>query len=112
MNLKYIKETISPSIKVISTILISSAIIWELGNLYAITNNIQLPSSLNPIFWFERFAVSAHLIEAVIAAFYAPSKQKKPIQYATYTFFVGTVGLLELFFEEGRRQEAEGRSLN
>ncbi|OUL25739.1 hypothetical protein BV372_27680 [Nostoc sp. T09] len=97
MNLNYIKEKISPIIKVISTVLIASAIGLELWNVYAVTNNIQVPSSLNPIFWIERFAVSCHLIEAVIAAFYAPSRKKMPIQYATYTFFVGTVGLLELF---------------
>jgi len=41
-----------------------------------------------------------HLVEAIIAAAYAPSRQKKPIVYATYTFFVGTVGLLELFDQE------------
>ncbi|MDZ7960358.1 MAG: hypothetical protein RMY34_21165 [Aulosira sp. DedQUE10] len=97
MNFKYIKEKILPVIKVISTVLIASAISLELWNIYAITNNIQVASNLNPIFWFERFAVSCHLIEAVIAGFYAPSRKKLPIQYATYTFFVGTVGLLELF---------------
>ncbi|MDZ8053170.1 MAG: hypothetical protein RMX68_013310 [Aulosira sp. ZfuVER01] len=97
MNLKDIKQKISPIIKVISTVLIASAIGLELLNIYAGANNIQVPSSLNPIFWIERFAVSCHLIEAFIAAFYAPSKNKMPIQYATYTFFVGTVGLLELF---------------
>ncbi|MBD2210048.1 hypothetical protein H6G64_12215 [Calothrix sp. FACHB-156] len=97
MNLTYAKEKISPLIKVLSIVLISSAIGLELWNIYAITHNIQVPSSLNPIFWFERFAVFCHLIEAIIAGFYAPSRKKLPIQYATYTFFVGTVGLLELF---------------
>jgi len=97
MNFKYIKQKFSPVIKVISTVLIASAIGLELWNIYAITNNIEVPTSLNPIFWFERFAVASHLIEAVIAAFYAPSRKKLPIKYAIYTFFVGTVGLLELF---------------
>ncbi|BAY13687.1 hypothetical protein [Calothrix sp. NIES-2098] len=97
MNFQAIKQTISPIIKVISIVLITSAIGLELWNIYAIANNISVPSSLNPIFWIERFAVSCHLVEAVIAAFYAPSKNKLPIQYATYTFFVGTLGLLELF---------------
>jgi hypothetical protein len=100
MNFKDIKQKVSPIIKVISTVLIASAICLELWNIYAVTNNIQVPSSLNPIFWIERFAVSCHFFEAVIAAFYAPSKNKMPIQYATYTFFVGTVGLLELFDKE------------
>lgn len=102
MNFKDIKQTIYPIIKVISTVLITSAIGLELWNIYAVINNIQVPSSLNPIFWIERFAVSCHLVEAVIAAFYAPSKSKMPIQYATYTFFVGTVGLLELFNKENK----------
>lgn len=87
-------------IKVISTIFISSAIGWELWNIYAVMNNISIPSRLNFIFWIERFAITAHLIEAVIAAFSAPKKQKTPIKYAIYTFFVGTVALIELFAKE------------
>ncbi|MBW4555590.1 MAG: hypothetical protein KME59_06570 [Trichormus sp. ATA11-4-KO1] len=87
-------------VKFISTILITSAIGWELWNVYAAITNIHISSNLNFIFWIERFAVTAHLIEAVIAAFYAPIKQKMPIKYAIYTFFVGTVALLELFAQE------------
>ena len=84
-------------IKVISIVLIASAIGLEAWNAFALLTSNKIPSSLNPIFWFARFAVTIHLIEGVIAAFYAPSKQKIPIKYGTYTFFVGTVGLLELF---------------
>ena len=102
MNFQDIKQKISPIIKVISTVLITGALVLELGNIYAIANNIQVKSSLNPIFWFERFAVSCHLVEAAIAAFYAPSRNQMPIQYAIYTFFVGTVGLLELFAQEDK----------
>jgi hypothetical protein len=97
MNLKYVQKKISPIIKVISIILISSGIGLELSNIYAVLINSKLPSSLNPFFWIERFAITVHLIEAIIAAFYAPSRKKIPIQYGTYTFFVGTVALLELF---------------
>ncbi|BAY64618.1 hypothetical protein NIES22_47170 [Calothrix brevissima NIES-22] len=97
MNFKDIKPKIYSIIKVVSLVLISSVIGLELGNIYLITNNIYLPSALNPIFWLGRFAVTAHLIEAIIAGFYATSKQKMAIQYAIYTFFVGTIGLLELF---------------
>ncbi|MCS6283625.1 MAG: hypothetical protein HUM72_24125, partial [Dolichospermum sp.] len=32
-----------------------------------------------------------------IAAYYAPTRNQTAIKYATYTFFVGTVGLLELW---------------
>ncbi|BAB75923.1 hypothetical protein ACN23B_21235 [Anabaena sp. FACHB-709] len=95
-----IKQTLTSIIKVISTILISTAIGLELWNIYAVVTNSNIPSILNPIFWVERFAVSCHLLEGIIAAFYAPSKKKMPIQYGIYTFFVGTVGLLELFSKE------------
>ncbi|TVP61939.1 MAG: hypothetical protein EA343_12625 [Nodularia sp. (in: Bacteria)] len=95
-----ILKTLATMIKVISTIFISGAIGWELWNIYAAMNNISIPSSLNFIFWLERFAITAHLIEAGIAAFYAPTKQKMPITYAIYTFFVGTIALIELFAQE------------
>jgi hypothetical protein len=92
-----ILKTLATMIKVISTIFISGAIGWELGNIYAAMNDITIPSSLNFIFWIERFAMTAHLIEAVIAAVYASGKGKAPFKYAIYTFFVGTVALIELF---------------
>ncbi|WP_404799819.1 hypothetical protein [Anabaenopsis elenkinii] len=88
-------KTIATIIKVISTIFISAAIGWELCNIYIVT-----PSSLNFIFWLERFAITAHLIEAVIGGFYARRKQETPIKYGIYTFFVGTVALIELFASE------------
>ncbi|MCC5615760.1 hypothetical protein LC605_11905 [Nostoc sp. CHAB 5836] len=97
MNLKFINRKIFHIVKIISTLLITSAIGLESWNIYAVLTNNNLPSSLNPIFWIERFAITSHFIESIIAAFYAPSRNKMPIQYATYTFFVGTIGLLELF---------------
>ncbi|MBW4453059.1 MAG: hypothetical protein KME55_10445 [Nostoc indistinguendum CM1-VF10] len=100
MNLKFRKKDIFAFIKIISIVLITSAIGLELWNIYAVITNSNLPSSLNPIFWIERFAMTSHFIERIIAAFYAPSRQKIPIKYATYTFFVGTIGLLELFAQE------------
>ncbi|MBG1245213.1 hypothetical protein [Nostoc sp. NZL] len=100
MNLKSIKKDIFTFVKIISTVLITSAIGLESWNIYAVINNTYLPSSLNPIFWIERFAMASHFIEGIIAAFYAPSRQRMPIKYATYTFFVGTIGLLELFERE------------
>ncbi|MEH1836308.1 MAG: hypothetical protein V7L29_30715 [Nostoc sp.] len=100
MNLKFIKRNIFPLVKIISTVLITSAIGLESWNIYAFLTNRNVPSSLNPIFWIERFAMTSHFIESIIAAFYAHSGKKMPIQYATYTFFVGTIGLLELFDQE------------
>ncbi|MCP6762485.1 MAG: hypothetical protein NHB32_27870 [Fischerella sp. CENA71] len=100
MNLKLKNQYLFKLIKVVSTILITSAIALELGNIYALLHNFKLPSSLYPIFWMERFAITAHLIEAAIAAFYASVNNKTPIKYGIYTFFVGTVALLELFDKE------------
>ena len=97
MILKDTKRRFFSLIKVISVVLITSAIGLELWNAYALLTNSKLPSSLNPIFWVERFAVAIHFVEGVIAASYAPSRKKMPIKYGTYTFFVGTVGLLEVF---------------
>ncbi|MGB7442995.1 MAG: hypothetical protein WA919_18170 [Coleofasciculaceae cyanobacterium] len=99
MLLKRIDKKFVTAIKVISTVLISCAIGWELYNIYATLTDQAIPNSLNPVFWVERFALIAHLIEAIIATFYAPSKGKTLVQYGIYTFFVGTVGLFELFEE-------------
>ena len=75
----------------------TGAIGLELWNIYAIYNHIDIPNILQPVFWIERIAVISHLIEGIIAAYFAPSRNKIPVRYGIYTFFVGTVGLLELF---------------
>lgn len=80
-----------------STILITGAIGLELWHLGAVLAQSQIPSFLQPIFWVERVAVGIHLIEAVIAALYAKRKHKAAIPTGIYTFFVGSVGLVELF---------------
>ena len=100
MIIKQKQEKFFKIIKVISTVLIASAIAWELANIYTTFTNKKMPTNLSFIFWIGRFALLAHLIEAIAAGVYAPSKKKAPIQYATYTFFVGTLGLLELFAEK------------
>lgn len=90
------------AIKIISTVLMTGAIGLELWNIYAVTHQLQIPSSIKPIFWIERVVVGAHLIEAIIAAFNAGSKDKIWYKYSVYTFFVGTIGLMELFDEENK----------
>ncbi|MEC4882970.1 MAG: hypothetical protein SAL70_16775 [Scytonema sp. PMC 1070.18] len=95
-----LKNIFSNFVKILSTVLITSAIGLEGWNIYAIITNNNIPSSLTPIFWGGRFIMLSHFIEGAIAAFYAPSKKKMPIKYGAYTFFVGTVGLLELFKKE------------
>ncbi|MBD2386541.1 hypothetical protein [Cylindrospermum sp. FACHB-282] len=97
MNLHDIKKKFFPVIKVISIALITSAIGLELWNIQALTTNSQLPSILNPALIIAHLALSGHFVEGIIAAYYAPSKNQIPIKYGTYTFFVGTVGLLELW---------------
>ena len=95
------RKNIVISIKFISTILIAGAIGLELWNIYTIFTNTDIPNILHPVFWIERFVVVIHLIEGVIAAYFAPSHNKIPFKYGIYTFFVGTVGLLELFDKDG-----------
>ena len=97
--------TIAPillaTIKIVSTMLISGAIIleiWELTSKF-----IHIPFydiwKLEIFTWviiIARFALISHLIEAIIAGFAAKSQGKNPLKSAFYTFFVGTVGLLEV----------------
>lgn len=84
-------------IKVLSILVISGAIGLELWNLRAAI--AQTPIFVLPdlVVWGGRFALVAHGIEGFVAAIYASRQQKAPIPYALYTFFVGTVGLVELF---------------
>jgi hypothetical protein len=97
LNFQYIKEKLFPIIKIISSILIPSAIALELWNIQTITTNQELPVAniLNPALILAHIALSTHFVEAIIASIYAPSKNQPAIKYGVYTFFVGTVGLLE-----------------
>ncbi|AFZ23335.1 hypothetical protein Cylst_1016 [Cylindrospermum stagnale PCC 7417] len=97
MPLKDIQQKLSPIIKVISIVVITSAFFLEIWDIQALITNNELPKSLHPVLIIARFALSAHFVEALIAAYYAPSKNQMPIKYGVYTFFVGTVGLLELW---------------
>lgn len=97
MTLANFKQIGFQFIKVISSLLIFSAIVLELSNLYIFQQGGQLPNLLQILLWFGHFVLTAHLIEGMIAAFYAPTRGKHPFSYGVYTFFVGTVGLIELF---------------
>ncbi|MTJ46802.1 hypothetical protein [Dolichospermum sp. UHCC 0259] len=97
MNLKDIKEKLFPIFKIISIALITSAIGLELWNIQTSITNSQLPSILTPPLIIAHIALSAHFLEALIAAYYAPERNQISIKYAAYTFFVGIFGLLELF---------------
>ena len=88
-------------IKLVSTVLIASAIALQISNLTA-----PLPHSLQPVNTLAQVAIAIHAIESVIAAtsiaFYkSPLKDTGTtlptiIKASLYTFFVGTVGLLEI----------------
>lgn len=84
-------------IKILSVFLITSALVLELWNIYQPLYNEATPHIVNLIFWFGRFALISHLLEALIASFYAKSRNKTSFKYAIYTFFIGTIALLELF---------------
>ncbi|MFB2894650.1 hypothetical protein ACE1CI_17215 [Aerosakkonemataceae cyanobacterium BLCC-F50] len=103
------KKKLVSLLKVISPVVIVAAIALELWNLEARLTTNQFKSSLMPILWLGHFAIAVHLIEAVVAAIYAPAKKHQPIQYGVYTFFVGTVGLWELF--ESDTTTSEWKSL-
>ncbi|XWK89060.1 MAG: hypothetical protein U7127_03035 [Phormidium sp.] len=104
------KKKLVSLLKVISPVVMVAAIALELWNLEARLSHGQFPSSLMLILGLGHLAIGVHLIEAVVAAIYAPAKQHKPIQYAIYTFFVGTVGLVELFESDATTSELKSRS--
>jgi hypothetical protein len=81
-------------VKVLACAVISGALGLELWNILA---QDSLYTDWPIVFWFGRFALISHSIEAIIAAFYAPSRGRSPFNMGIYTLFVGTVGLVELF---------------
>ncbi len=90
------KKQIFSAIKWTSTLLIVSAIGLEVWKIYGGVIEPQM-SILIPISLFGRFVLTIHCIEAAIACIYAPASQKPPIKYGIYTFFAGTIALVELF---------------
>ena len=86
MTLKNTKRKIYTLIKVISLVLITSAIGLELWNIYEILTHSTVLNIPNPIFWIERFAITSHLIEGFIAAYYAHSRNKKAVTTALILF--------------------------
>lgn len=99
------KQQIVTGIKYLSIVLTTGAIGLELWHLYAAFSDRQLPALLHPILWMGRFVWVTHFIEGGVAAIYAPRKQKSPLLYGMYTFFVGTIGLSELFALDAAKVE-------
>jgi hypothetical protein len=93
------------TIKVISTMLIVGVLGLELRNLYAAQSQMTPFELPFPLRWIGRFALVAHFLEGMVAFIYAPSRNQSAIASGIYTFFVGTVGLVELFELQGTKQE-------
>ena len=93
------------TIKIISTMLIVGVLGLELRNLYAVQNQMTPLELPFPLLWIGRFALVAHFLEGMVAFIYAPSRNQPAIASGIYTFFVGTVGLVELFELQERKQE-------
>ncbi|MDF5710134.1 MAG: hypothetical protein PUP90_21310 [Nostoc sp. S4] len=102
MSQSEIRQKIAGLVKITSIILILSAIGLELANISGILNTNNTPKIFTLILGMARFALIAHLLEGIIAGIYASSKSQLPFQYGIYTFFVGTIGLVELFKQENK----------
>ncbi|MEH2071137.1 MAG: hypothetical protein V7K47_23770 [Nostoc sp.] len=102
MSQSEIRQKIAGLVKITSIILILGAIGLELANIFGLLNTNNTPNIFTPILGIARFALIAHLLEGIIAAIYAGSKSQLPLRYGIYTFFVGTIGLVELFRQESR----------
>lgn len=84
-------------IKITSITLITAALGLEFWNLYLHSSQQMLPERLKPALWLATVALIGHGVEGMIAAFNARSRDRNPLTYGIYTFFVGFVGLQELF---------------
>ena len=91
------KTLITQLIKIVSPIAMIGAISLDLGMFYFSLNHWQMPDFLTIFVIVGSVALVIHAIEAIIAAFFARNKGHNPLKYGIYTFFVGTVGLIELF---------------
>ncbi len=87
----------SQLIKITSITLITAALGLEIWNIYLHLTQNMLADRLSPILWLGSIALIAHGVEGIIAALNASSRNKNPFTYGIYTFFVGFVGLKELF---------------
>ena len=92
-----LQQKLIKSIKIISSILITSALGLDIWYLYSRIIEQMIPSILYPVLWVANIALIIHLIAGIIAAFKANTFEKNFFTYGIYTFFVGFVGLWELY---------------
>jgi len=89
-------QYLTPIIKVAATTIITGAIFLELFNLgLHVFCNMTL-QGWDLVFLFGRIALIAHALEAGVASVLAPSINKSAWKFGIYTFFVGTVGIMEI----------------
>lgn len=97
MSIPLLPPFLVTGIKGLSILLITAALGLELGK--GILLVFQAPPLVLPVWLvgFERFALIAHGVEGCLSGYIAGRQRlgKPPLQAALYTFFVGTVGLLE-----------------
>ncbi|MEY3869928.1 MAG: hypothetical protein RLZZ338_3819 [Cyanobacteriota bacterium] len=105
MNLKSLNPKLVQLIKIVSTILISNAIGLELWNLYAVFSHQVIPSFIQILVVIAHLALLSHFIEGIIAGFYVFPRGGNYIKDGIYTFFTGTVGLLELWESDNKIME-------
>ncbi|NES84050.1 MAG: hypothetical protein F6K10_23035 [Moorea sp. SIO2B7] len=93
----FLNEESLKFLKIMSTVLIISAIGIELWMLIASFSQQRIPDFLNLIIKIAGVALVCHVLEGVLGAFYAAPRGKNSLKYGVYTFFTGIFGLLELF---------------
>lgn len=82
--------------KVISTVLIISAIALELGEFYVFSSEKIYPPFIPLILMISRGALLVHFLEGLIGSIYDFFRGKNWLKSGIYVFFTGTVGLVEL----------------
>lgn len=89
------KSIILNLIKIASIVVTSSAVLLDCWKFYLHQHQGFLPPPLEYLFWAGNVVIIAHAIEGIVAALIV--ENKNPLFYGIYTFFVGTIGLQELF---------------
>ncbi|ACK73954.1 conserved hypothetical protein (plasmid) [Gloeothece citriformis PCC 7424] len=84
-------------IKKLSIFLMIAALILQLINFYLVLSHQEMPWFWVGIIEIASVALFIHLLEGIVAFFWALSKRKNPFKYGLYSFFTGTISLLELF---------------
>lgn len=88
-------------IKMTSTVLMCSLVVLEISRLSGMNQGYDLMAYVPWLFYLGRFALVIHLCEAIVVGIYIMVKQdevrRSPWKQGIYTFFVGTIALLELW---------------